>query len=93
MKTPKKEKLAEDRSDYYWLALCLLAGLLMGVFFIFLLPPWQHYDEPKHFEHVWLAANLDRLPGPEDRDEELNRQVMASMGLYRFYGDKRIHHI
>ncbi|MCZ7552822.1 MAG: hypothetical protein M5U05_09600 [Anaerolineales bacterium] len=45
------------------LAILVLAGI-SGLVFIFIMPAWQHYDEPNHFEHVWLAANLERLPQP-----------------------------
>lgn len=90
MKSQKRNKQALSRADTLQLAFYLLAGLLLGSYFIFLLPPWQHYDEPKHFEYVWLAANLDHLPRPGDRSETLNRQVVSSMGVYRFSGQEEI---
>lgn len=80
---------AEAPSDRLRLVISLVAGLVMGVLFIFLVPPWQHYDEPNHFEYVWLAANLDHLPGPEDRNEELNRQVLLSMDRYHFFDERQ----
>lgn len=67
---------AQDRRR---LRLILLLALLHGLLYVFLLPPWQHYDEPNHFEHVWLAATLERLPQPGDQDSQFNREVMESM--------------
>jgi 4-amino-4-deoxy-L-arabinose transferase-like glycosyltransferase len=60
------------------LAILVLAGI-SGLVFIFIMPAWQHYDEPNHFEHVWLAANLERLPQPGDYSPKLSRQVLKSM--------------
>ncbi len=78
-------------SEKQWLQLIMLLflGLLLGLVFLFSLPPWQHYDEPNHFEYVWLAANLDRFPVPGDYNRELSQQIMISMGLHRFWGDKQ----
>lgn len=67
------------------LGLILLLALAHGLVYTFLLPPWQHYDEPKHFEYTWLAANLGRLPAPNDGDQRLNRRVLASMIANGFY--------
>lgn len=75
--------------EWIQISLLLLLGLVIGLVFTFTLPPWQHYDEPMHFEYVWLAANLDRLPQPGDYNQELSQKVMISMGLYRFWGDKQ----
>lgn len=68
------------------LGLLLLAALLNGLVFVFLVPPWQHYDEPTHFEVAWLAAQLDRVPRPGDSDPEFSRAVVTSMVQNRFYG-------
>lgn len=81
---PQRGKL--DRISWKWLAIALVAGLIHGLITTFLAPPWQHYDEPKHFERVWLSANLGRLPIPGDQDETLSRVVVESMVLHDFYG-------
>lgn len=75
--------------NYLQITALLLLGFVIGLVFLFALPPWQHYDEPNHFEYVWLAANLDHLPQPGDYDLGLSQQVMTSMGLHRFWGDKQ----
>jgi hypothetical protein len=64
----------------------MIIALVQGLLFVFLLPPWQHYDEPTHFEYVWLLAHLGRPPEPADVDQEMRREVATSMlahGSYR----------
>lgn len=69
------------------LGIVLLIGLANGLLYVFIVPPWQHYDEPGHFEYVWLVANRPGLPKPGDYDPEFSRQVVGSMVANRFYGD------
>jgi hypothetical protein len=71
--------------ELYALGLILLVALAHGLIYLALLPPWQHYDEPSHFEYVWLAARLDRLPQPGDYNPKLSRQVFKSMLENGFY--------
>ncbi len=73
------------KQDRLMLGLALVIALLHGVIYTFLMPPWQHYDEPNHFEYVWMAANLDRPPAPEDYDPKLSRQVLKSMLAHGFF--------
>jgi len=61
------------------LMLILAAGLLHGLLYVFLVPPWQHYDEPTHFEYAWLVANRPGWPAPGAYDQEMRRQVATSM--------------
>ena len=70
-----------------WLVAILLLGLVHGLLYVFLMPPWQHYDEPNHFEYVWLIANRPGLPKPSDYDPDMRRQVAASMLEHGFYRD------
>lgn len=63
------------------LALALLNGLL----YLALVPPWQHYDEPTHFEYAWLIASRETLPDPGDYDQDLRREVAASMIEHGFF--------
>ncbi len=70
----------------YPLVLILFIGLIHGLFHLFLVPPWQHYDEPTHFEYAWLIANRLSLPRVGDYDQDMRRQVAASMmenGFFR----------
>ncbi|MBO9323991.1 MAG: hypothetical protein J7463_00670 [Roseiflexus sp.] len=43
-------------SDTARLAGVLVVASVQGVIFLALVPPWQHYDEPAHFEYAWLLA-------------------------------------
>ena len=65
--------------------LIMLAGLIHGLLYVFLLPPWQHYDEPGHFEYAWLLANRLGLPSPGKYDQSMRREVAASMVEHAFF--------
>lgn len=67
------------------IGIILLAGLIHGLLYVFLLPPWQHYDEPTHFEYAWLIANRTGLPSPGEYDQGMRREVAASMVEYSFF--------
>ena len=69
----------------HWLVVILLLGLVHGLTYVFLVPPWQHYDEPTHFEYVWLIANRPGLPKIGDSDPNMRRQVAASMLDHNFF--------
>ena len=62
-----------------------MLGLINGLIFIYIIPPWQHYDEPTHFEYVWLIANRPNLPKPGDFDQEMRREMAASMIEHNFF--------
>jgi hypothetical protein len=74
-------------SDRARLAVVLLIALCQGVLFLCLLPPWQHYDEPTHFEYAWLIANRTGLPSPGDEDQAMRRELAATMLASGFYQD------
>jgi len=65
----------------------LLLALVFGVIFIFIVPPWQHYDEPTHFEYSWLIANRAGLPSVGEYDQPVRREIAASMVEHGFYRD------
>lgn len=69
----------------YRLQLILLVSLINGLAYLFLVPPWQHYDEPGHFEYAWLAANLDHWPQAGEYVQHMRREVAASMIEHDFY--------
>ncbi len=66
-------------SDKKGLLSVLLVGLVNGLIFIALLPAWQHYDEPAHFEYAWLLAARSRLPEAADFDPAMRQAVARSM--------------
>src|SRR6266508_1291736 len=67
------------------LRLILVTGLLHGLLYVFLVPPWQHYDEPTHFEYAWLLANHSGLPKPGDYDQTMRHAVATSMIEHNFF--------
>jgi len=71
--------------QYQSLVLLLLLGLAHGLIYVFLVPPWQHYDEPTHFEYVWLVANRPTWPKPGDSDQAMRYKVATSMVASGFY--------
>jgi hypothetical protein len=77
MKTLKKIPLA--------LIIVMLIGLVHGLVYLVIIPPWQHYDEPTHFEYAWLIANWNRIPKPGEFDPQMRRDVAQSMIDHEFY--------
>ena len=57
----------------------LIIGILHGLIYVFIVPPWQHYDEPGHFEYVWLVANRLKLPQVDDYDQNMRLAVGKSL--------------
>ncbi len=57
-------------------ALLVLLGLVYGLLYVFLIPPWQHNDEPGHFEYVWLIANRPGWPHAGDYDPDMRRAML-----------------
>jgi hypothetical protein len=60
-------------------------ALLHGLIFLALVPPWQHYDEPTHFEYAWLIANHNHIPPSSEVDQTVRREVADSMYRFRFF--------
>jgi len=73
-------------ANVWVLALVLGIGLVHGLIYVFLMPPWQHYDEPTHFEYAWLIANRNTLPKVGDYDQDMRRAVAISMAENGFFG-------
>lgn len=68
-----------------WLALLLALALARGVLYVFAVPPWQHPDEPGHFEHARLIAETRRLPGIHDVSIPVRRDIALSMLEFDFW--------
>jgi hypothetical protein len=67
--------------------LLLLLGLafVRGLIYLAVFPPWQHYDEPTHFEYIRLIAERGRLPEPDDYDLAMRQEIAASMQAAGFW--------
>jgi len=51
-------------SDTARLGAVLVVASVQGLVFLVMVPPWQHYDEPAHFEFAWLLAFHPSWPAP-----------------------------
>jgi len=67
------------------LLLILLLALVRGLVYAAIIPPWQHYDEPTHFEYVRLIAERRRLPKPDDYDLAMRQEIASSMEAAGFW--------
>lgn len=72
--------------DEHYIILLVGLGLIVGLFFVFIVPPWMHYDEPGHLEYAWLIANRPGLPKKGDYDQTMRRQISASIIEYDIEG-------
>lgn len=81
---PEKYKPCIQR---WILMLALLLATVHGLIYILLVPPWQHHDEPNHFEVAWLIAQRGHLPAPGDADQDMRREVASSMIKHGFFKD------
>jgi hypothetical protein len=66
----------------------LVLGLIHGLVYVFLIPPWQHNDEPGHFEYVYLAAHWPRWPQRGEFDPQFRERLVDSLkatGWYKKY--------
>jgi len=62
------------------LALVLVKGIILS----FTIPPWQHYDEPGHFEYIRYLLLEKRLPHRSSGNQVIRREIIASMEEQHF---------
>jgi hypothetical protein len=67
----------------FWVLIVLV--ILRGALYTLVVPPWQHPDEPSHFEHVRLIADLRKLPEKEDISVDLRHGIASSMARHGFW--------
>lgn len=67
------------------LLLALALALVHGLAWVFVAPPWEHYDEPTHAEYAWLIAHKGKVPSPDDVDREMRIAFVRSMIRSGFY--------
>ncbi len=68
-----------------FLLLLLLLGLVRGLLYMFLVPPWQGPDEPRHFEYARMIADNKRLVTMEDLSLPLQEAIIQSMAAHDFW--------
>jgi hypothetical protein len=70
------------------LLIALVIAAVHGVLYVFIVPAWQHYDEPTHAEYAWLIANKTPRPTEADVDRDMRFMFARSMAESGFYRDK-----
>jgi len=63
----------------------LIIGALHGLIYVFLMPPWQHYDEPGHFEYVWMIANSSTISERGTYSNVVRLKILESMKEHNFF--------
>jgi hypothetical protein len=71
-------------NEHTRIIIVLLVALLHGMIYLWIQPPWQHYDEPGHFEYAWLLAHPEEQNQPEG-NVAIRREIAASMIEHHFF--------
>jgi hypothetical protein len=80
-----KQKIFKRGRRRLGLAIALILALFNGIIYMAVIPPWQHNDEPNHFEYAWLWANRGSRPKSGDYDKEMRKVVAVSMIDHKFF--------
>lgn len=67
------------------LYLILFVGMIQGLLYVFLIPPWWHFDEPGHFEFAWQIAHFDHWPQKGEVDEAMRLKLAPSLLRHGWY--------
>jgi hypothetical protein len=70
------------------LLIALFIATVHGLLYVFIVPPWEHYDEPAHAEYAWLIANKTPRPTEADVDRDMRFMFVRSMADSGFYADR-----
>ncbi len=71
--------------DKRWWLLLIALGLVRGLLYSALIPPWQGPDEPQHYEYVRLLREKGRLLQWGDSTPTVEQEVIASMGQFDYW--------
>jgi len=69
----------------HFITIILLLGLLNGLLYVFVVPPWQHYDEAGHFEYSFFIAKHLRRPGLQETDMDQRLALLTALYDANFY--------
>ncbi len=67
-----------------WLLLFVILGLVRGIMYAAIIPPWQGPDEPQHFEYVRLLRDRHRWVPYGDVSVPLEQEIIGSMLRHQF---------
>jgi hypothetical protein len=73
--------------EFRFQAIRVLLGLALvrGVIYAAIIPPWQAPDEPGHFNHALTLHELGRAVSPNDRSDQRDNIILASMDRFHFW--------
>jgi hypothetical protein len=60
----------------------IIVGLIHGLIYVFLTPPWWHHDEAGHFQLARFVADHERYPKWGEYDETLREELILSFDEY-----------
>jgi hypothetical protein len=81
----KANIFSRETAERWMISFVMILGLVHGMLYLILMPPWQHYDEPSHFEYAWLIASRFSLPEYPDFDPAERRVIAESMIEHGFF--------
>jgi len=71
--------------DRRWWLLLIALGLVRGLLYSALIPPWQGPDEPQHYEYIRLLHEKRRLLQWGDSVPAVEQEIIASMGQFDYW--------
>lgn len=77
---PRLRQAAGNAAPAAWVVVFALA---VGLLYLAVAPPWQHYDEPTHFEYARLIALGYRDLTPVTVDLSTRQAIASSMYVWR----------
>jgi hypothetical protein len=87
---PPASPASVARKERRLTAIVLLLALIHGLIYVAMMPPWEHYEEPTHFEYAWLIASRGSLPQYPAYDQDKRRQIAMSMVKHGFFEKRPI---
>ncbi len=73
------------RTSAHWLPILLILGLVRGLLYSAVLPPWQAPDEALHYEYVRLLYETGRLVQWGDSIPAVEQEIITSMERFGFW--------
>jgi len=74
------------RSRRGWQALLLGLTLVRGLIYVSVVPPWQHYDEPKHLERLYWVVESRFRSAPSEASRFFPAEIDASKCEFHLWG-------
>ncbi len=78
------------KQEHFIFLFLLLCSVCVGLCYVFLVPPWMHYDEPNHFEYVQLMVKWNRVPQIGEYDQAIRIGIAQSEIDKGFFSALRI---